>query len=172
MTVIYSKGKGPVRWPSTDSHDPDSKKFYRMDYVPVVWTANTAVIDSVDVVIPTVDNGCMYECVSGGRTGTTEPTWLTVEDESTTDNDVEWKCLPRNSVLKSGDVITASTWAGDTGCTFDNTSIINGTATKGRLTAVPADVSEVTITNHVTITRLNGDVEEIDRSILLPITET
>lgn len=170
--ILYAKGKGPVRWPASDSHDPDSKRFYRMDYVPATWTANTPVIDSVDVVIPTVDNGCMYECVSGGRTNATEPTWATVEDESTTDNDVEWKCLPRNSVLKTGDAITVSTWTGDTGCTFDNESIIDGKATKARLTAVPAGAETVTITNHVTISRLSGDVEEIERSILLRITQT
>lgn len=172
MTIIFAKSKGPVRWPTWDSHDPDAKRFYRMEYAPPEWTANTPVTENVHIAIPTVDNGCMYVCTSGGTTGLTEPVWGTVEDETTKDNDVEWTCYPRNSVLKNGDSVTVSTWAGDTGCTFDNASTIDGIATKVRLTAVPADTDAVTITNHVTITRLNGDVEEIDRSLYIPITQT
>lgn len=143
-----------------------------MEYAPPVWTANTSVVENVHIAIPTVDNGCMYVCASGGITGLVEPTWGTVEDEITKDNDVDWVCYPRNSVLKNGDSITASTWAGDTGCTFDNSSVIDGIATKVRLTAVPADTDAVTLTNHVTISRQNGDVEEIDRSLYVPITQT
>ena len=142
--------------------------------MPPVWTANTPVIDNVTVVVPTVDNGCMYECVSGGRTGLTEPTWSTIEDDNfpTVDGGAEWKCIPRNSVLKSGDVISASTWTGDTGCTLDNPSVMDSKATKVRVTAVPADADAFTLVNHVTVTRLSGDVEEFDRSLYISITQT
>lgn len=172
MTIIYAKSKGPVKWPTWDSHDPNAKRYYRLEYAPPKWTANTPVVDNVFIVVPTVDNGCMYECVSGGTTGLVEPTWNTVEGENTKDGDAEWLCLPRNSVLKSGDVITASTWSGDTGCTFDNSSVIDGIATKVRMTAVPTGADAVTITNHVTVARLNGDIEEIDRSLYVSITQT
>jgi hypothetical protein len=114
----------------------------------------------------------MYECVSGGRTDLTEPTWGTVEDEITKDGGAAWKCLPRNSVLKTGDTLTASTWTADTGCTLDNAAIIDGAATKVRVTAVPADADAFTLVNHVTIVRLNGDTEEFDRSMYIRITQT
>lgn len=149
-----------------------------MEYAPPVWTANTPVVENVHIVLPTTDNGCMYVCASGGTTGLIEPNWLTVEDENTTDNDVAWLCYPRNSVLKDGDAIAspderpASTWAGDTGCEFDNSSTIDGIATKVRMIAVPTGADAVTITNHVIITRKNGDIEEIDRSLYIPITQT
>lgn len=173
MSIVYGSGRGPASWPATDSHDPNSKRYYRIDYRPPVWTANTPMVLNVNVVVPTVDNGCMYECSSGGRTAFLEPTtWPTIEDGTVTDNDVEWTCVPRTSVLRSGDVITASTWTGDDGCLFDNPSIVDQIATKVRLYGVPGNVDSVTITNHITILRVNGDIEELDRSIILPVLAT
>lgn len=169
MKPLYSEGNIQYNYPY--SHDPDEKKYYTFSYRPAVWTADTEVVKGVDVIVAPTSNGMLYECTSGGITGSVAPTFGTLEKGTTADNSAVWTAKPLTLMLADGDTITLSTWSVPTDTTFDNDSIVSGIATKLRLTAVPTDAEEVTITNTVTVTRVNGDVEEFDRSIIIRITE-
>lgn len=169
MTILYSDDSGPIIWPLTDLHDPQSKKYYYIDYRPATRANSKEYIKGLDVVIPTVSNGCMYECVSGGISAASQPTFLTEEGKNTIDGDVLWKCKPLISRLATGDTITLSTWTGDVGVTFSDAVIITTTTTGTRVTAVPAGATSITITNHITILRASGRTEEFDKSIVISV---
>lgn len=167
MTILYSERNKAYKYPKR--HDTSDKKIYPMDYRPQTWEAGLEVIKGFTLLIPTVSAGMMYECVSGGLTGGTEPTWGAVEDGLTEDGSASFKAVPLDCLLAEGDVITDSTWEGPVGATIDTPLIITGTTTKFRLTAVPPDTKSVTIVNHIKVTRLNGELEEFDSSLIIPI---
>lgn len=169
MTITYIDDSGPLVWPSTDLHDPNSKKDYYLYYGPFTHSTNVPYVKGVDLVVPTTPNGCMYECVSGGISGATPPTFSTEENKITEDGGVKWKCLPLSTRLGPGDLITTSTWSGDDGVTLSNPAIISGVATVTKVEAVPANAKRFTITNHYTITRDSGRVEEYEKSIIITI---
>jgi hypothetical protein len=170
MTIIYSEDSGQIYWPDTDLHDPNSEKDYYISYRPPVRQSNKAYVKDVDVVILSVDNGCMYECVSGGISASSPPTFNTIEGGYTDDGTVRWKCKPLISKLKDGDTITTSTWTGDTGVTLTNPDII-GDSTVVKVTATPSGATSFKITNRVVITRSNGRTETFDKTLVIPIAE-
>lgn len=170
MTIVYSDDSGPIIWPEDDLHDPNSKKDYYISYRPVTRQSSTAYIKGVDVVMPLVNNGCMYECISGGISGSTPPTFDTTEGRYTDDGTVKWKCKPLISRLGEGDSITLSAWTGDTGVTLSDPAII-GNTTVTKVTATPSGATSFKITNHVTILRANGRSEEFDRTLVIKIAE-
>lgn len=55
------------------------------------WAANTVYTPGARVV-PTVDNGKFLECVTGGTSGESEPTWDTTQGNTTADGGVTWRC--------------------------------------------------------------------------------
>ena len=169
MSILYSLGDEPFLLPETMAYDINEKKFYSMSYRPISWSADTEYKKDIDVIMASVPNGLYYECTSGGISGSIEPAFNTSERDVTNDGTVEWITRPYDLLLNTGDVIIASTWVGTNGETIDNESIVSSIHTKFRLTAVAADSTEVTIVNHITVTRLNGDDEELDRSIIIPV---
>ncbi len=171
MTILYSDDSGPIYWPEEDSHDPDSKKYYEITYRPPTRLSSTAYIKKVGIVVPTVPNGCIYECISGGISGSTEPTWGTLENGTTEDGGVKWRCKAGNTKLESGDTISESTWTADSWVTTDNSVIFNNNATAVRVASmtVPTGTTTFTLTNHIKITRSSGRLEEFDKSIIVPI---
>ncbi len=58
-----------------------------------VWEASATYIIGDEVEPVEQGNGFYYECVLGGTTGATEPTWLTTADAEQTDGTVDWKCV-------------------------------------------------------------------------------
>lgn len=174
MSITYADTSGPIYWPEEDAHDPDSKKYYYITYRPETRQNSKEYIKGVDVVLPQTANGCLYECVSGGISASTPPTFLTKENGTTEDGDVLWKCKPANTLLKSGDVITSSTWSGPAWVTIDNdTTLINNSITACRVTAVttPTGTTTMTLTNHILVTRSSGRLEELERSLIITIAE-
>ena len=167
--IIYSDDSGPIIWPDTDRHDPSSKKDYTISYRPPTRVNSKEYVKGGDVVIPTVSNGCMYECISGGISASSEPTFDTTEGQTTTDGSVKWKCKPLVSKLEAGDTITISAWTGDTGVTISETAIINSIATIAKVTAVPSTAKTFTITNHITVSRSSGRTEEFSKSLVILI---
>jgi hypothetical protein len=169
MTIIYSDDSGQIIWPTTDCHDISSKKYYTINYRPEDVQRTKEYIKGVGLVVPTVSNGCMYECVSGGLTSGIEPTWGTVEGKITEDGSVSWKCKPLNCRLQYGDTITTSTWTTSDGVTTDNPTILNNTTTLVRVTGVVTTSKTFTITNHITVLRASGRTEEFDKSIVITL---
>ena len=56
------------------------------------WVASTAYALG-NIVKPTGGySGCVYECTTGGTSGTTEPTWPTGDGNTVTDGGVTWTC--------------------------------------------------------------------------------
>jgi len=171
MTILYSDNSGEVYWPEDDAHDPQSKKYYEITYRPPTRQNSTAYTKGVGIVIPSTYNGCMYECVSGGISDASPPTFLTVENGITEDGDVRWKCKPLSSQLGEGDTITASTWSVDSWVTLDNPVAFDGNATATRVSAmtVPTGTTSFTLLNHITVLRDSGRIEEFDKSLIIPI---
>ena len=56
------------------------------------WTADTSYAP-FQVVLPTVDNGCQYICVDGGKSASVEPIWPTAVNAVVTDGGIEWRCV-------------------------------------------------------------------------------
>ena len=172
MAIIYSDDSGQVQWPITDSHDPNSKKYYYIDYRPPTRINSKAYIKDLDLVIPTTFNGCMYQCISGGISALIEGVFTTVEGGGVIDGDVKWKTLPYSAKLSVGDVITTSTWAASTGVVItDNTLLIEGITTGCRVDSVLPTLKKFTLTNHITIQRVSGRIEEFEKSLVVPVKE-
>lgn len=167
MSILYSSGNKPFKHPN--AYDVNEKKYYSVSYRPKTRIDTTEYIKGSDIIILSTPNGLMYECVSGGISSATAPTFTTTENDETTDGSVKWRAKAYNLLLDTGDTITTSTWTGTNGETIDNESIIGSIQTKFRLTAVPANATEATVINHITITRSNGDVEELDRSVVIKV---
>jgi len=169
MTILYDEGTGPYTHPVP--YDPDSKVFYSRTYRPSDWSAANEYIEGVDLVLPTTPNGFMYECVSGGISGASEPTFGTTKSKFTADGSVKWKAVPYSLLLNTGDSITASTWTRTNNETIDVDSIIDTIQTKFRLIAVPSGATSATIVNHISVVRANGDPEEFDRTMIITVKE-
>lgn len=152
-------------------YDVDEKIVYSRSYRPDTWGAGKEYRSGrlADLVLPPVPNGWMYLCSSGGISGATAPTFSTVKNGKTVDGDAEWKAIPYDLLLNTGDSITGSTWVGTNGEIIDNESIVSGIQTKFRLTGVALGAKSVTITNHIVILRADGEEEFRDRSIIIPV---
>ena len=167
MSILYSSGNKPFKHPNR--YDADEKKYYSVSYRPKTRIDSTEYTKGKDIIILSTPNGLMYECVSGGISAATAPTFSTLEEAETADGEASWKGKAYNLLLDTGDAITTSTWTGTNGETVDNESIVGGIQTKFRLTAVPSGATSATIVNHITVTRANSDVEELDRSIVIMV---
>ena len=169
--IIYSDDSGPIAWPDNDKHDPNSKKYYYIDYRPATRSNTTEYVKGVDVVIPSISNGCMYECVSGGISSATSPTFGTDEGKTTIDGNVLWKCKPLTSRLAAGDTITASVWTATTGVTFSLPLILNSVSTGIRVDSVLTTLKKFTLTNHISVLRVTGRQEEFEKSLIITVKE-
>ncbi len=81
---------------------------------PDLWTSSTAYALG-DVVHPPTINGFVYECVTAGTSGATEPGWGTTQDAVFADGTVTWKThenytlantpmVPADFTISDGDV--------------------------------------------------------------------
>ena len=169
MSLLYSDDSDIIYWPEDDLHDPLSSKYYSLDYRPDTWQVSTVYIKDRDLVIPVIANGCMYECISGGKSDLITPTYPTVEGRSFKDGDVLWKTLPFAAKLGYGDTITASTWTASDGVSISDSEIVSSKTTIIKVTAVPLYSTEFTLTNIVTVNRTTGRVEVFKKTINIKI---
>ena len=66
------------------------------------WVADTS-YDIGDKAIPTTSNGYLYEVVSvtlPGKSGSTEPTWTSLENKPIVDNDIVWQRYEHDEFLR------------------------------------------------------------------------
>jgi hypothetical protein len=169
MSIIYSDDSDVIYWPETDLHDTLSSKYYFIDYRPDFWLPNSAYVKGVDVIIPTISNGCMYECLSGGRSSLTEPTFTTKEYGAVQDNDVSWRTIPFDAKLGYGDTITASSWTATAGVTITGQEIVDGKTTLVKVTSVLPTLKTFKLINIVDVLRVTGRTETHKKTISITI---
>lgn len=79
---------------------------YYNAHKPGVWTSSTLVTVGT-LKSPATGNGCIYECIVEGTTGSSSPGWNLIQDGETIDNTVTWKThynyALANAILLSGD---------------------------------------------------------------------
>lgn len=169
MTNIFLAGKKLVKYPL--KHDPGDEKFYSFVWKPPIWAASSDyLLDSV--VRPTVFNGFIYTCSSPGVSETVEPTWITGLDKKTVETtNLTWVSTAYNLNLMPLDSITASTWKSDVGIILTNDSETDGITQVKVSILEGAILSSFTLTNIVEISRQDGKIETLERSILVSITE-
>lgn len=169
--TTYSKGLEPYK--HDIPYDPNSKAFYYKAYRPQTRLGAFEYMegDHADYVLPPVDNGFMYVCVSGGISAAIAPTFIAIKGKITVDGTVKWQAIPYDMLLLSGDSITASAWSGSGGETISSESIVAGSITKFRLDGVVSGSKKATVINHITVLRANGDVEEFDSTLIITIKE-
>ena len=166
MTAVYLTGK---KIPTLQSkHDPSDAKYYPFTYRPQV-RSNSTVYYVGDVVIPTVFNGLMYECVNPGISASAEPVMSTKLNSKTTDNSVIWFTKPYEALLEPGDSVTASAFSVSEGVSLTDEST-PGDTTYVKVT-ITGSISEFILTNTVTVTRSDSKVETFERSIRVEVTE-
>ena len=169
--LVPANDSGPIIWSIEDQHDPDSKKDYSLSYQPGLYSTTTAYTKG-SIVIPIISNGCMYECVSPGISGSSEPTWGTLENKLTEDNTVKWKCLVYDAKLKYEDTITLSTWSSDNVLiTLEDDGILNDNTTIVKVSNVPSTIKKFNLTNHITILRASTRIEEFDKTLTILVKE-
>lgn len=172
MSIIYSSNNKPIKYPKLDSHDPSNERYYTLSYFPLIRANSTVYVKGIDVVVPTIDNGCMYECVSSGTSSATTPVLSTVEEGNIEDGDVTWLCKPLTTLLGFGDRITASLWeVDDVNITLSNDNIVDNVITEVKVADVPSTTDVFTLTNTIDILYASGKIEKRQKSIIIPVTE-
>lgn len=170
MTIIKTDCKDIYEYPCP--HDPDEHKFYFFNYRPEEWSAEKVYVKNSAIVIPSIANGFMYTCVSGGKSSTDLPVFPTIENERVDDGTVTWKAIPYEALIAPDDVISLSTWeADDVATLIDSFTVLGGGTTGFRLYGVPVGATTVTVTNKVDITKPDATIWKLNRSILFNIKE-
>ena len=169
--IIYANDSGIIDYPDTSLHDPNSQVFYSMVYRPNFRSNNTSYIQDADVIIPITDNGCMYECVSGGISASADFTFPTLEGKAFDDGTVKWRTLPYSAKLGYGDVISSSTWSSSVGVTLGSTLIASTNMTMCKVLSVAPELKSFILTNTTQVTRSSGLTEQFDRSVRIKVAQ-
>lgn len=96
---------------------------------PDMWVADTVYVAG-DVVRPPTDNDFVYECTVGGQSGSGEPAWAAVQDDTFSDGAATWKAHANVSLatcnLDAGDkVISDKVGGGRTLTVAEKTGIVS-----------------------------------------------
>ena len=166
MSLIISSNKKVVKYPFL--HDPMDEKYYPFVYRPKERISSTEYLLD-DTVRPAVPNGYYYVCMNAGVTGSVEPTFATKANGKTTDGTVVWLAVPWTLLLNTGDTISASTFTASVGVTLSDASYDDGVCS---VKVVDTDALALfTLTNHITVLRNDGKIEQFDRSIDVTVGE-
>lgn len=167
--IIYSDNSAHEYYPRADAHQHNDEKVYSIYYFLPERQNDTPYTKGLDIIVPSVANGCMYECASSGTSAASYADFPTLEEQEHGDGDVAWKCLPLTTRLDYGDTITASEWSASDGVILTTEAIVSGIATKVKVTAVPVDAITFTLTNKVSVTRLGGGTEVLNKTLIIPV---
>lgn len=177
MSYLYACSRtSPLSLPVPQ--DPNAEEVYTMEYRPAAWSANTRYLEMVcgdvgDMVIPVSETGFVYEVVSGGISGDTEPVWPTVSDGTVDDGTVKWKAKPAATLaLMPTDTITSSDWFTDNSDITLGDDGVAGGKTFVKVSTVPVGLIQFILTNRITILRGVSAITEImDRSVKIKVKE-
>lgn len=169
--IIYANDSGIIDYPDTSLHDPNSQVFYSLIYRPSSRRSSAAYIQETDVIVPDQENGCMYECVSGGISASVAPTFLTLENKTFDDGSVKWRTIPYSAKLGYNDVITLSSWTASDGVTIGSDIIFGGNMTMVKVLSVLPSLKTFTITNTITIARSSGFTEQFDKTLRIKVAQ-
>lgn len=169
MSILYSGDSEITQWPLSDLHDRLSNKYYYIDYRPDTWQADTPYIKGLDLVIPTVNNGCMYECISGGRSSVVPPIFTTKEGGVVDDQDVKWRTLTYSAKLGYNDIITSSTWSAPQDVLISDEELILAKSTAVKVMYVPLSLTSFELVNTINITRSTGRLEVFKKTLLITV---
>jgi hypothetical protein len=64
--------------------------WYNAHWPDALWTQETPYVIG-DLIRPPTQNANIYECITDGASGATEPSWGTVQDQTFIDGTTEWK---------------------------------------------------------------------------------
>lgn len=150
------------------THDKDNIEVYTLVYRPNPWAAGLEVIDGVTCIIPTTSNGCMYVASQGGRTGGSEPTWLTGTGSTTASGTAKFTAVPYSLLLNEGDTLNSFSIIKPDSISLDN-SAITGNSIRFRVTgATVLGEHELIIRSNITLS--TGLTVSHDTSLFLTIT--
>lgn len=166
MSLIISSNKKVVKYPFL--HDPLDEKYYPFVYRPRERVSSTEYLLD-DTIRPAVPNGYYYVCANAGVAGSVEPTFATKANGKTTDGTVVWLAVPWNLMLNTGDSISASSFTASVGVTLSDASYDDGVCSVKVVDT--GALALFTLTNHITILRNDGKVEQFDRSIDVTVGE-
>lgn len=169
MSIHYSDDSDITYWPLSDLHDRQSSKYYFIDYRPETWGPNKVYIKNVDLVIPPTENGCMYECISGGTSSPAQPSFTTKEGGVVDDSDVRWRALPFSARLGYSDTIVVSTWSATTGVVIEDDEIISGRSTAIRVVSIPVDACTFDLVNTIQVNRGSGRIEVFKKTLRITV---
>jgi hypothetical protein len=115
-------------------HDANSSRVMSWLFRPNVWQAGTVYIknddDNYAVVIPTEFTGLYYKVKNSGKSGATEPTWVMVPDQTTSDGTKGLVWLAENYNLMDVAVnVTGVEYITTHGVTVSSTAYTNNTST-------------------------------------------
>ena len=162
MSIIVHRGDKPVKM--TYPQDPDSALVYTLLLRPDEWQPNTIYYANRSVVIPTTFNGHAYAAIAGGTSGTAEPSWP-CDDSIVNDDCVQWQKLDYSFYLDDNKNLTLADWIADDSNVLIEDITISENKTEAKISSIPADVAQVTITVHLAFD--NG--EEDDRSFVIKV---
>lgn len=165
-------------------HDPVEANTHTFVYRPLVWTANDELVDGRDMRVPSISEGFAHLVKSGGRTGATEPIWATKKNGVTIDGTVEYKAVPLEAELSTGDTIVNGTsvwqvryfdnekeiWVTIANATEDE-SIINSRITQCKVVNIPDIVKSFELINTVNILRANSITNTIQRTAIVRVVD-
>lgn len=169
MPIQYNVVNGE---PISFDYDPDSKEVFTIVLRPETWSAGKETIQNNSIIIPSIPNGCMYIATQGGITGTTEPTvWKTAKGSITESGTTQFKAVPYNLRLQTGDILTGVEIIKPLSVIIDNEQIIDDRAFKFRVESLNTGDTPLRLTLRCSILKVSSITVIHDISILLNLTQ-
>ncbi len=134
------------------------------------WRAETNYTEGQRVV-PVIANGLFYECIVGGLSSISEPSFPLIQNDTVNDNEITWKCLggiPDNIYFKSIEVGTAYSgsnepiWPIEIGATIQDNEIIWQCLRDVTYSKYPYESGSILTLRYIELGELNYTDQDID----------
>jgi hypothetical protein len=169
MAVVYLSSKKLQKY--AFKHDPQDEKYYTFVWKVPVWSPSQEY--SLDTIIrPAVPNGFYYICTNPGISGASPPDFPSIIGKTVAEIPglLTWEAVAYNINLTPADTVTVS----DFHSLAPEVIISDESETDGITSCkvgIVGVIENFVLTNRVTITRQNGNIETLERSILVSVSE-